>query len=90
MAKNKTTRTKSSGSKVLGSKSSSKSAKSLAASALTQKSGGLLVLGYKAFASISAVEGMYLSKGMKADFRRLQGSSPSVRRDALTGKYGKK
>jgi len=57
---------------------------------ILQNSGGLLVLGYKAFASISAVEGMYLSKGMKADFRRLQGSSPSVRRDALTGKYGKK
>ena len=51
---------------------------------------GQFVLGRKAFASISAVEGVYLSKIMAADFKRLDHVSSSERRQALTVKYGKK
>ena len=51
---------------------------------------GPFVLGRKAFARISAVEGVYLSDGMAADFRRLDHVSSSERRQALTVKYGKK
>lgn len=90
MAKIKGTRSGSTISKRSAVKASHKSAKSVAASTLTQKSAGGFVLGRKAFTSISAVEGVYLSRDMKADFRRLEGVSPAARRDALSGKYGKK
>ena len=90
MAKVKGTRSDSSTSKRSAAKASVKSAKSIAASALTQKRTGGFVLGRKAFSSISAVEGVHLSKDMKADFRRLESASPAARRAALSGKYGKK
>jgi len=51
---------------------------------------GQFVLGRAAFASISAVEGVYLSKSMKADLGRLESVSASERRRELSGKYGKK
>jgi len=90
MAKVKGTRSGPTTSKRSAIKASSKSAKSIAASALTQKRAGGFVLGRKAFSSISAVEGVHLSKDMKADFRRLESASPATRRAALSGKYGKK
>ena len=68
----------------------SKSKKSATASALTQKSAtGRFVLGRQAFARISAVEGVVLSKSMTADLRRLEDASPAERRLVLSGKYGK-
>lgn len=90
MAKIKDTRSGSTTSKPSTVKVSGKSAKSVAASALTQKRVGGFVLGRQAFSRISAVEGVYLSKDMQADFRRLEDVSPAARRDALSGKYGKK
>ena len=90
MAKIKETCPASATSKRLDVKAAGKSAKSAAASALTQKRAGGFVLGREAFSSISAVEGVYLSRDMKADFRRLEGVSPTARRDALSRKYGKK
>jgi hypothetical protein len=90
MAKVKVKRSGPTTSKRSAMKASSKSAKSIAASALTQKRVGGFVLGRKAFSSISAIEGVHLSKDMKADFRRLESASPAARRDALSGKYGKK
>ncbi len=90
MAKVKDTRSGSITSKRSDVKASGKSAKLVAASALTQKRTGGFVLGHKAFSSISAVEGVHLSRDMKADFRRLESVSPAARRQALAGKYGKK
>lgn len=51
---------------------------------------GQFVLGRSAFANISAVEGIRLSKGMKADFRRLEHTPADKRRSVLSDKYGKK
>ena len=48
------------------------------------------VLGRKAFARISAVEGIFPSKSLSADLKRLEHVPASERRQALTAKYGKK
>ena len=90
VTKVKGTRSGSTASKRSAVKASGKSAESIAASALTQKRAGGFVLGRKAFSSISAAEGVHLSKDMKADFRRLESASPADRRAALSVKYGKK
>jgi len=52
---------------------------------------GRFVLGREAFGKISAIEGLRMSKTMRGEFRALdkQGASPKVRRDTLSGKYGK-
>ena len=51
---------------------------------------GTFVLGRSAFATISAAEGVHLSKQMNADLHRLDGASASERRRVLAGKYGRK
>ena len=53
---------------------------------------GQFVTGGKASAKISKVEGMTLSKGMRATFRDFdrKGLSADARRTKLIGKYGKK
>lgn len=52
---------------------------------------GRFVVGREAFSKISAVEGLRMSKTMRGEFRELdkRGASPKVRRDTLSGKYGK-
>ncbi|MBS0470240.1 MAG: hypothetical protein JSR60_04145 [Proteobacteria bacterium] len=52
---------------------------------------GRFILGRQAFGKISAVEGLRMSKTMRDDFHALdkQGASAKVRRDTLSGKYGK-
>lgn len=60
-----------------------KSAKRSAAS-------GNFVIGGAAFASISSVEGIRLSKRMSAELRRTAGMSAAKRRSILCSKYGKK
>lgn len=54
-----------------------------------QAATGTLIIGRKAFASISAIEGVYLSKVMDADFQRLAQAPPAERRRELAVKYGK-
>ena len=50
-----------------------------------------LVIGRKGFEKISAVEGIRMSREMKATFSTLdkQGASPDVRRNTILRKYGK-
>ncbi|HEY4944410.1 MAG TPA: hypothetical protein VII56_23480 [Rhizomicrobium sp.] len=52
---------------------------------------GRFIIGRAAFGKISAVEGLHMPKAMQADFVTLdkQGASARVRRDTLSGKYGK-
>jgi len=49
-----------------------------------------LVIGRKGFEKISAVEGIRMSREMKATFRNLdkKGASPEERRNAILRKYG--
>lgn len=78
-------------SKIMASKSTSKVPKPAAALGLTQKSNSdQFVLGREAFASISAIEGVFLTSAIKADLRRLDGATPVERRLVLLAKYGKK
>lgn len=77
-------------SKVLRSSSPTKAQKSVAASSLTQKTSGGFIIGRKGFESISAVEGVYLSKSLRADLVQLEKSSPEKRRFVLAQKYAKK
>ena len=77
-------------SKILREPRSSKAAKSAAAAALTQKTSTGFIIGRKAFASISAVEGIYPSARLIADLRRLDGRSATERQLVLAGKYGRK
>jgi hypothetical protein len=51
---------------------------------------GKFVLGRSAFSRISAVEGVYASKSLKADLRSLEDSSYDKRRSVLSSKYGKR
>ena len=52
-------------------------------------SAGPFVLGRKAFASISAVEGIYLSDQLDTDLARLASVPPDERVRVLSRKYGK-
>ncbi|HEX4533159.1 MAG TPA: hypothetical protein VH000_02930 [Rhizomicrobium sp.] len=54
-------------------------------------SNGRFVIGRESFSKISAVEGLKMPKSMRGDFKTLdkQGASSRVRRDTLSGKYGK-
>ena len=47
------------------------------------------MLGRGAFASISAVEGITISKSMSKQFRKLDKASPKERRAHLAATYGK-
>jgi hypothetical protein len=47
-------------------------------------------LGRSAFGKISEIEGIVLSRGMKADLRWLDGVSSEKRRAMLAQKYGKR
>lgn len=51
---------------------------------------GRFVLGREAFSKVSEVEGIVVSRGLKADLHRLGGVSPEKRRAVLSQKYGKK
>ena len=51
---------------------------------------GKFVIGRTAFASISSVEGIRLSKRMSGDLRRTAGMSADERRATLASKYGKR
>jgi hypothetical protein len=51
---------------------------------------GKFVLGRSAFASISAVEGIKLSRGMSGEFRKVEHASAEGRRAHLAETYGKK
>jgi hypothetical protein len=51
---------------------------------------GRFVLGRAAFACISEVEGIKLSKGMEAALSRTAGLPADKRRNTLAAKYGKK
>ena len=53
-------------------------------------SAGPFVLGRRAFASISAVEGIYLSDQLDADLARLASVPPDERVRVLSRKYGNK
>jgi hypothetical protein len=68
------------GNKICGSGSSAKRSAST----------GRFVLGRAAFASISAVEGIKISKSMGAALRRTAGMAAQERRSMLASKYGKK
>ncbi len=52
---------------------------------------GRFVVGRNAFGAISAVEGLRMPAAMEKEFRELdrRGASLHLRRDTLTGKYGK-
>lgn len=52
---------------------------------------GRFVVGRQAFSAISEVEGLRMPQAMVKEFRDLdrKGTSPRLRREALTGKYGK-
>ena len=62
--------------------------KRLATNAKRTTAQGPFVLGRKAFAQISAVEGVHLSKELAADLKRLKNVSSSERRQQLAAKYG--
>jgi hypothetical protein len=47
-------------------------------------------LGRSAFSKVSPVEGVVVSRGLKADLHRLSNVSPEKRRAALAQKYWKK
>jgi hypothetical protein len=51
---------------------------------------GRFVLGRSAFAKVSAVEGIVVSRDLRDDLRRLGSVSPAKRRTVLADKYGKK
>ena len=51
---------------------------------------GAFVIGRASFGSISAVEGIKLSRSMAGEFRRTEGMPADKRRAALSSKYGKK
>lgn len=53
-------------------------------------SAGAFIIGRESFRSISAVEGIKLSRSMDGDFRRTEGMSADKRRATLSSKYGKK
>lgn len=59
---------------------------------LTKRSAGTgkFVLGRTAFTSISAVEGIAVSKSMSAALSRTAGMPAAKRRKTLASKYGKK
>ena len=50
---------------------------------------GAFVLGRRAFAKISAVEGISLSAFLDADLRELEWASSTARRRVLAAKYAK-
>lgn len=72
-------------------KGTSKSGKTSGGS-WTKRSGssGAFVIGRESFGSISAVEGVKLSRGMDGELRRTEGMSADKRRSTLASKYGKK
>jgi hypothetical protein len=51
---------------------------------------GQFVIGRDAFGKVSEVEGIVVSRRLKADLRRLESASPEKRRSVLSEKYGKK
>lgn len=53
---------------------------------------GRLVLGREAFAKITAVEGIRMSRSMRGEFEKLDATraSPAKRRATLSAKYGAK
>ena len=53
-------------------------------------SGSGYVLGRKAFAQVSAVEGIRLSGALESDLRQLRDATPERRRATLADKYGKR
>ena len=69
-----------------------KGSKTLGSSKSTKRDAGTgqFVVGRKSFASISAVEGIEVSRGMDGDFRRTDGMTADKRRSTLSSKYGKK
>jgi hypothetical protein len=75
-----------------GKVSGSAKTKSLSAAKAVKRnaSTGQFVLGRKAFASISAVEGIHLSQGLDADLARLASVPSHERLRVLSRKYGKK
>jgi hypothetical protein len=75
--------------KAKAAKSANKAIKAKTGVAVRTASAGRFVIGHQAFARISAVEGVVLSKAMKADLRRLEAAAPAERRMVLSGKYGK-
>ncbi len=56
---------------------------------ISQKEKGGYTIGRDAFAKISAVEGIYLTKELRHDFQMFEekGLSPKDRRDAIAKKY---
>jgi hypothetical protein len=56
---------------------------------ISQKEKSGYIIGRDAFAKISAVEGIYLTKEIRKDFQMFEekGLSPKDRRDALSKKY---
>ncbi len=56
-----------------------------------KKSPQTYTIGRQAFAKISAVEGIHLTKEMDKDFRTFdqKGLSPQTRREAITKKYAR-
>lgn len=50
---------------------------------------GTFVLGRRAFAKVSAVEGIRVSKALESQLRELESTDDSRRRDALVEMYGK-
>ena len=50
---------------------------------------GAFVLGRRAFAKVSAVEGISVSQTLDADLRELSDADCDVRRNALAEKYGR-
>ena len=75
-----------------GKAAGSVKAKSLSAAKAVKRnaSTGQFVLGRKAFALISAVEGIQLSEGLDADLARLASVPSHERLRVLSRKYGKK
>jgi hypothetical protein len=51
---------------------------------------GQFVIGRAAFGKVSEVEGIVVSRNLKADLRRLESSPHEKRRSVLAQKYGKK
>ena len=51
---------------------------------------GQFTIGRKSFASISAVEGIEISRGMDGEFRRTDRMTAEKRRSTLASKYVKK
>ena len=51
---------------------------------------GAFIIGRESFGSISAVEGIKLTRSMDSEFRRTDGMPTDKRRATLSSKYGKK